>query len=141
MDTEQIKRLYEALHKEGFSFIDLHHQGNRIRMVIDSIRKTSDEPKAKTITVADNRIETHTPTSNLVNINSERVGIFSFGKSPVVLHQVIEKGAVVGFIKGISFQDQVKSPVKGKISTVHVREGDIVEFGRLLFIVELEKDS
>jgi len=71
-----------------------------------------------------------------LEIFSQRVGIFSFVKKIPLPEVEVKAGEVLGLIKGISIQDPVNSPCNGKITEIHVKDGEIVEFGKLLFKIK-----
>lgn len=74
------------------------------------------------------------PPPTATPVISERVGVFSFGKRPPLAKGLaVKKGEVLGIIKGISIQDNVVAPRAGNLDQVNVKEGEIVEFGRVLF--------
>ena len=76
-----------------------------------------------------------------VEIKSPMVGTFYKAPSPdatpfVKVGDDIEVGQVVCIIEAMKLMNEIKSEVKGKVVSVLVENGDPVEFGQVLFLVE-----
>ncbi|MCK4596391.1 biotin/lipoyl-binding protein, partial [bacterium] len=50
--------------------------------------------------------------------------------------QVIEKGAVVCIVEAMKLMNEIESEISGRIVKVLVEDGQPVEFGQSLFLVE-----
>ena len=77
----------------------------------------------------------------LVEIKSPLVGTFYATPSPDSDHFVevgsqVEPQTVVCIIEAMKLMNEIKAEVKGKIVDVLVENGDPVEFGQVLFLVE-----
>lgn len=80
-------------------------------------------------------------THKTVEIKSPMVGTFYKAPSPDVppfanAGDHIEVGQVVCIIEAMKLMNEIKSDTKGKIVAVLVENGDPVEFGQTLFLVE-----
>lgn len=78
---------------------------------------------------------------NLVPIFAPMVGTFRQADSPakpplIEEGNVVEKNQVVGYIEAMKMLNEIKSKVKGKVIKVLVEEGQPVEYGQALFLVE-----
>lgn len=74
-------------------------------------------------------------------IKSPMVGTFYRAPSPesppfVEAGQVVEVGQVVCIVEAMKLMNEIKSEIRGKISEVLVENGQPVEFGQGLFVVE-----
>lgn len=135
MEAEQIRKIYEAMNENGFNSIELElAEDHKIRMQLDQaparVAVAEDQPG-----VAD--LENGTLKTQ-VEIRSDKVGSFAFAERQLKVGDRIKKGETLGSIKGISFQDRVKCSLDGTIASVEVEPGTIVDYGRLLFVVDLE---
>ena len=134
--AEVLRRLYETLVENEFHEIDVRFPDFSCRLLIEP---GTGAAAAKDGEQADGPEEGLTPdpadpeAAEVVRITAERVGVFRSGKEQVVAGQKVPAGRVLGIIKGISVQDQVVVPREGKILEVGIKEGEIVEFGRILF--------
>lgn len=75
------------------------------------------------------------------DIKSPMVGTFYRAPSPeaepfVDVGQTVEVGQVVCIVEAMKLMNEIKSEVRGKITEVAVQNGEPVEFGQTLFIVD-----
>ncbi len=135
MEAEQIRKIYEAMNENGFNSIELElGEDHKIRMQLDRA------PALAAVT-EDSREAADNGTGAMktqVEIRSDKVGSFSFAERQLKVGDRIKKGETLGSIKGISFQDRIKCSLDGTIASVAVEPGTIVDYGRLLFVVDLE---
>ncbi|MBU1109399.1 MAG: hypothetical protein KKB51_22150 [Candidatus Riflebacteria bacterium] len=135
MEVEQIRRIYEAMDANGFSNIELElGEDNKIRIQLDVPPVVTYTGEALPV-FAD---EANGPVRTQVEIRSDKVGFFSFADRQLKVGDRIKKGEILGSIKGISFQDRVKCSLDGVIASVEVEPGLIVDYGRLLFVVNID---
>jgi len=135
MEAEQIRKIYEAMNENGFNSIELElGEDHKIRMQLDRAPAFA--------TAAESRQDAAEHEAGVlktqVEIRSDKVGSFSFAERQLKAGDRIKKGETLGSIKGISFQDRIKCSLDGTIASVAVEPGTIVDYGRLLFIVDLE---
>jgi acetyl-CoA carboxylase biotin carboxyl carrier protein len=79
--------------------------------------------------------------ANVVEIKAPMVGTFYRTPSPdakpfVDIGGLVAEGDVLCIIEAMKLMNEIKSEVKGKIVDVLVENGDPVEFGQVLFLVE-----
>ena len=78
---------------------------------------------------------------NVVEIKAPMVGTFYRSPAPdakpfVDIGNRINEGDVLCIIEAMKLMNEIKSEVKGKIVDILVGNGDPVEFGQVLFLVE-----
>jgi len=78
---------------------------------------------------------------NVVEIKAPMVGTFYRSPSPdakpfVDVGSKINDGDVLCIIEAMKLMNEIKAEVKGKIVDILVENGDPVEFGQILFLVE-----
>ena len=76
--------------------------------------------------------------STQIEIRSDKVGVFSFVNTGLKVGDQIKKGEILGQVKGISFQDKIKCSVGGRIAKIAINDGEVVDYGRLLLVVEID---
>ncbi|MFZ2957107.1 MAG: hypothetical protein WA705_09475 [Candidatus Ozemobacteraceae bacterium] len=145
MNVRHIDSLHKAMTDGGFHQLDLTVGVTRLKLVRlpETIQPDSCENSALQVaTGADSAKSSDAPLVSaitIVQVISERVGIFTYGKrKPLEIGTPVKRGEILGTIKGISIQDHILAPVAGIITAVFVTEGEIVEFGRRLFSIEKE---
>jgi biotin carboxyl carrier protein len=130
MDVKNLKKLYETMEDNGFAELELGIGNEKIKMQLDSqyvaVPLVLEEPEVDCLKKTE------------LEIRSDKVGNFSFDGSSFKAGDKIEKGALLGTIKGISFQDKVKCLSSGKIAKIAVVEGEVIDYGKLLFVVEID---
>ena len=136
METKQIKKLYQAMNEHGFTCLDLKiGESDRIRIVTDN-------PAPEPVSAANSEFagldDDNLPHPTQVEIRSDKVGVFAFSDRHLQPGDHIRKGEIIGLVKGISFQERIKCSLDGIISRVEVEAGDVVDYGRLLFIVDID---
>lgn len=136
MEAEQIKKLYQAMSENGFSSLELElGENNRVRIALDNRRDEIPVDVLSDLAL----VEDEEPVaSTQVEIRSDKVGTFSFAGRVLQAGDRIKKGEALGVVKGISFQDRIKCSLDGVISRVEIEEGAVVDYGRLLFLVNID---
>jgi biotin carboxyl carrier protein len=132
MELNSLKKLYKAMETNGFNEMELEMDGEKVKMQLDARTYQVAEP------VQDNSTEKDVIEKTQIEIRSDKVGIFSFADISIEPEATIKKGQTLGTIKGISFQDKIQCSVNGKLSKIAIEEGEVVDYGRLLFVVEID---
>ncbi|MDD3145927.1 MAG: hypothetical protein PHD82_01385 [Candidatus Riflebacteria bacterium] len=137
MEADQIKKLYQAMAENGFSTLELElAEKNRVRLVLDAVHEEfPGDNVAAQLAALD---ETESPANTQVEIRSDKVGTFAFADRQLKKGDRIKKGEILGLVKGISFQDRIKCSLDGIIRRVEVENGSVVDYGRLLFLVDID---
>ncbi len=78
--------------------------------------------------------------AKLLEIRSKLVGIFrskpTSDVKKVKVGDIVKKGQSIGAIDTLSLLNFLKSPVNGRIKEIAVKDGDLVEYDQLLFVIE-----
>lgn len=144
MDTNQFKQIYDVMTKNGFDEIELRYgPTDRIRMVREEV--ASKEPAIVASEeiqkgVGDGTLECKLPFSQKTEIRSELVGVFQFmdddEKFGPKVGDSVAMGEKLGKILSLDSVKIIKSPVDGRINEVAVKQNSILDYGRLLFVIE-----
>ncbi len=138
MNSEKIKKLYTAMSENGFNELELEIGGDeKIRLVLESQTNEYLQPGNF---VEDNLDSDDVIEKTQLEIRSDKVGVFNFTDKKIELGMTVEKGEILGSIKGISFKDNIKCAVGGVLSEINVQEGTVVDFGKLLFMIDLNAE-
>ncbi len=134
MEAKQIKKIHEAMEEHGFESIELELGKNR-RLRLQLEKGIGQKPVlVEALTSEKEELIKNTQ----IEIRSDKVGSFYFADRQLKAGDKISKGEVIGSIKGISFKDSVKCSVDGVLQSAAVENGSVVDYGRLLFIVDIE---
>ena len=135
METKKIKELADILHSHGLTRLDYSDGTARIsleRSVYPS------ESSSHTTYVTHEYTEPESTDLYLKEIRSPIVGVFYAAQSPdsppfVSIGTEVKKGDVLCIIEAMKLMNEVVAESDGVIADICVKNGDLVDFGRILF--------
>ncbi len=148
MNLKEIKEMIQLMNENGLSEFEMEKDGLKIRLrkgasgmveqsVVYEPRVAVPAPAAKASAPA------AAPAASAAKntIKSPMVGTFYASPAPDAAPFVqngasVDVGQVVCIIEAMKLMNEIKSEVRGKIVEVLVNNGDPVEFGQPLFVVE-----
>ncbi len=144
MEISQLKQIYQLMSNNDFDEIELRlGESERVKMTRSA--NSSKVAKPECIKIAETNIQNTQVSESLsdstkTEILSELVGVFQFMDEdenffPKVGDEVA-MGEKLGKILSLNSTKEVKSPIDGRISEIAVKKNDIVDYGRLLFVIE-----
>jgi acetyl-CoA carboxylase biotin carboxyl carrier protein len=156
MDIRKIKKLIELLEESGIAEIEIKEGEEALR--ISRMPVASAHPHAMpqylpmpapaaapvasaAAAVALPAADTPKPKSNEHLITAPMVGTFYASPSPaakafVEIGDEIKVGQVLCIIEAMKMMNQIEADKAGKIASIMARNGDPVEFGQPLFVIE-----
>jgi len=152
MNIENITKLADILNAKGLSAIEVGDGENRIR-IEKGTSAVSAQPTAVSsqvqadvaATTVSNSMQDTTDTShhhldinNLIEIKSPLVGVYYAAPSPdaetfVSIGSRVKKGDVLCIIETMKLMNEITSEHDGEIVDICIKNGDIAEFGQVLF--------
>jgi len=157
MNLENVKALADVLCAKGLSAIEVGEGENRIRIERDISGTTSSAQTAKiqsqTTAVSAESVVTEAPATstaagdtnnqsvdfnNLIEVKSPLVGVYYAAPSPdaetfVSIGSKVKKGDVLCIIETMKLMNEITAEQDGEIVDICVKNGDIAEFGQVLF--------
>ena len=151
MDIRKVKKLMELLEESGMSEIEIKEGEESVKI---SRYGNSPAPAQHPIQsfVQQQAPVTSAPTSQTASPNeqpqetgqsvtSPMVGTFYSAPSPtakpfVSIGQKINQGDTVGIIEAMKIMNQIESDQSGTVVEILVKDGEAVEFGQSLIVVE-----
>ncbi|MBN1289389.1 MAG: hypothetical protein JXA49_07125 [Actinobacteria bacterium] len=138
--AEEIITMVNAMNENKLTEITLQERGRTL-----TIKRSQDSNNNNdsTITVSEKTPDTvDQRDKTLKAITSPAVGIFHLSPNAGSAHfvsegQVIEPGQVVGMIETLKVMSEVKSDSHGRVASIEVKNGDMVEFGQTLLLYEV----
>ena len=146
MDIRKIKTLIEMLEASNLNEIEVSQGEESVR-----ISKSSGEIKA----LQDNNIGINNEPQSINKIDNNQieneikgnqvtspiVGTFYRKPSPdkepfVKVGDIVNKGDVLCIIEAMKMMNEIKSEFDGKISSIEVDDGQPVEFGQTIIVIE-----
>lgn len=151
MEYKEIKQLMEDMENSSLSSLDISlPDGTKI-----SIRKENNEEtknytvqSSKTVKIENNEKEEQkifeSKTSNNENrkiVKAPMVGTFYLKPSPtseayVEIGKTVKKGDTLCIIEAMKLMNEIESEFDGKIIEICVKDGEAVEYGKPLFVIE-----
>ena len=149
MDIRKIKKLIELLEESGIAEIEIKEGEEAVRisrMPVGAEAQFAPQPPAAVVPVAAApapvaEAPPPKPKSNEHVITAPMVGTFYACPSPgakafVEIGDEIKVGQVLCIIEAMKMMNQIEADKSGRIASIMARNGDPVEFGQPLFVVE-----
>ena len=151
MDIRKVKKLIELLEESGIAEIEIHEGEESVR-----INRGGSAPLPQTVVNvpsvdASSSLKTQLSTNENSSsddysdegevITAPMVGIFYSSPSPdqppfVNKGQNIKTGDVLCIIEAMKIMNQIEADIDGKLIRVLVENGDPVEYGQPLFVID-----
>jgi len=157
MDNETVRKLIQeliaVLEDSRLSELEVEVEGVRVRL-----QKESAKPKPEVLTVAAPAVNgppgvsvppAAAPQSAAVkeaasrykHINAPMVGTFYAASAPdadpyVEVGNVVDEESVVCIIEAMKVMNEIKAEIRGKVVEVLVNNGEPVEYGQPLFLID-----
>ena len=147
MDIRKVKKLIELLEQSGMAEIEIKEGEESVKISRYGnapLATTTFSPQPaltqsqvdSTIRAADNGSEI---SGNL--ISSPMVGTYYSAPSPsakpfVSIGQHVNKGDTVGIIEAMKIMNQIESDQSGTVVGILVKDGEAVEFGQALIVIQ-----
>ena len=154
MNIENIKALADILNSKGLSAIEVGDGENRIRIEKGTQStqiqvQPASAPAASTTAHTSASLSEETPgtpdvnarpvdINNIIEFKSPLVGVYYAAPSPdaetfVSIGSKVKKGDVLCIIETMKLMNEITSDFDGEIIDICIKNGDIAEFGQVLF--------
>jgi acetyl-CoA carboxylase biotin carboxyl carrier protein len=151
MDIRKVKKLIELLEESGIAEIEIHEGEESVRIsrygssmpaaqpVQYMSAPAAAAPTASAVAVAVDATEDAIPSGHIVR--SPMVGTYYSSPSPgakpfISIGDVVSDGDTVCIIEAMKILNQIEAEVSGKVKAILVENGQPVEFGQPLVVVE-----
>lgn len=155
MKVEDIVKIIEALGKTHLTEFQLEQKDFTLRMGKGTIYAAPVEAPVEVVSVPvtekaqivapqkpqQHEVKEEPKHDNLVKIPSPMVGTFYHAPSPdsppfVKLGDVVSQGDALCIIEAMKLMNEIESTESGKIVKILVENGELVEYGQTLFLIE-----
>ncbi|MFA5007726.1 MAG: acetyl-CoA carboxylase biotin carboxyl carrier protein [Candidatus Omnitrophota bacterium] len=137
MELEKLKEFINFMNENSLCELEIEEEGKRIRL------KKFSENQPVIVSQVANPVKEEKPAKKegLIEIKSPMVGTFYRAPSPgakpyVEIGDTIKPGDVVCIIEAMKLMNEIKAEIGGKVTEVLVENGQPVEFGQTLFVLE-----
>ena len=150
MNLKEIKEMIQLMNENNLNEIELERDGLKIRLVRGQQGVVQELAQRTVGEAVASGVEPKTPKETAgqeeekyIQIKAPMVGTFYKAVSPdappfVELGDIMNAGDVVCIIEAMKLMNEIKSEVKGKIKEILVENGEPIEFGQPLFLIEPE---
>jgi acetyl-CoA carboxylase biotin carboxyl carrier protein len=141
MEIDDLKELISLLQDTDITEIQLEKDGTKVKirrqMLVSSLEMRS---KSAPVTI-EKTAETEEEVQRLITVTSPIVGTFYRSPSPeapsfVEAGMRVKKGQVICIIEAMKLMNEIESEVEGVIVRALVENGQPVEYGEPLFLIE-----
>lgn len=151
MEYKEIKQLMEDMENSSLSSLDISlPDGTKISIQKENNEETKNYTvqSSKTVKIENNEKEEQkifeSKTSNNENrkiVKAPMVGTFYLKPSPtseayVEIGKTVKKGDTLCIIEAMKLMNEIESEFDGKIIEICVKDGEAVEYGKTLFVIE-----
>ena len=149
MDIRKVKKLIDLLEQSSLAEIEIKEGEESIRIcrakttpnITTPIITTNTPEVVPTPSVVMAQTETQTICSTKNAITSPMVGTFYASASPtsapfITVGQIVKAGDVIGIIEAMKIMNQIETDKAGTVVEILCRDGDSIEFGQNLIIIE-----
>jgi acetyl-CoA carboxylase biotin carboxyl carrier protein len=147
MDIRKVKKLMELLEQSGMSEIEIKEGEESVK--ISRYGNTPLQPQSFVQQPIPASQAIATPPSsttealslNINSITSPMVGTYYSAPSPtakpfVSIGQQVKEGDTIGIIEAMKIMNQIEADQSGVVVNILVKDGDAVEFGQPLIVIE-----
>ena len=146
VDEELIRALARLLEETNLSEIEIERGGNRVRVarggtVVHAAASATAPPQPVAVAAAPAPAVPTDPAKHPGAVTSPMVGTAYMGPAPgakpfVDIGAEVKPGDVLCIIEAMKMMNQIESDKAGRIASILVKNGDPVEFGQSLFVIE-----
>mgnify|MGYP002531153449 FL=1 len=151
MEYKEIKQLMEDMENSSLSSLNISlPDGTKISIQKENNEETKNYTvqSSKTVKIENNEKEEQkifeSKTSNNGNrkiVKAPMVGTFYLKPSPtseayVEIGKTVKKGDTLCIIEAMKLMNEIESEFDGKIIEICVKDGEAVEYGKPLFVIE-----
>ena len=154
MDIRKVKKLIELLEESGIAELEISEGEESVRIsrhprmsmtapAVVGVPQTQQAPPAAPASPAKPATAAgeHKPRNDDQTITSPMVGTYYSASAPgaksfVDIGQEIKVGQILCIIEAMKMMNQIESDKAGRVSAILAKNGEPVEFGQPLFIIE-----
>lgn len=142
MELEDLKELIELLKDSDITELQIEKEGTKVKIKREKFLQSLEMPVHKQAAFHEKiAAEAEEEIQRLVTITSPIVGTFYRASSPetnpfVELGSKVNKGQVLCIVEAMKLMNEIESDADGVVVKILVENGQPVEYGEPLFLIE-----
>jgi len=141
MELEDLKSLIELLKETDITELQVEKEGTKVKIKREKLFSSVEIPSQKPIVVQETIMEEEEETQRVITVTSPIVGTFYRSPTPdapafVEAGLRVIKGQVLCIIEAMKLMNEIESETEGIIVKALVENGQPVEYGEPLFLIE-----
>jgi acetyl-CoA carboxylase biotin carboxyl carrier protein len=148
MDIRKVKKLIELLDESGIAEIEITEGEESVRISrysqnapVAAPVATPAPPAPAAAPAAAPAVAAPEPEEDGYEVNSPMVGTYYAASSPgaapyVQVGDRVNEGDTLCIIEAMKMMNQIESDVSGVIKSIRIQNGEPVEFGQTLFVID-----
>jgi len=141
MELDDLKELIELLKETDITELQLEKDGTKVRIKREKILSSVEIPVQKFGSLQEKVTGEAEEEARLITVTSPIVGTFYRASSPeaspfVEIGTKVKKGQVLCIVEAMKLMNEIESEADGIIIKVLVENGQPVEYGEPLFLIE-----
>lgn len=141
MEFEEIKNLIELLQDSDITELQVEREGAKLKLRREKFMSFEPVQAGRQPAAAIEEKEETADEQKLITINSPIVGIFYSAQSPesppfVTVGARVTKGQVLCIVEAMKLMNEIECDTDGIIAKILVENGQPVEYGEPLFLVD-----
>ena len=145
MDLRQIKNLMKEFEDSKIHKLEINDKEFSIKLEKEEVKVVEQvalQPQALAVPSAP--VQEHkeeVTTSNYTEVTAPLVGTFYQSPSPdsdafVKVGSKVNKGDTLFIVEAMKVMNEITAPVSGTIMSIHINDGQMVEFGQVIMEIE-----
>ena len=141
MELEEIKALLELLKDTDVTELQVEKEGSKVKIRRGRFYTSVELPPAEQPAAAPQIKHEEAEKERLITITAPLVGTFYRAPTPeavpfVELGSIVKKGQVLCIVEAMKLMNEIESEIEGQIVKILVENGQPVEYGEPLFLIE-----
>ena len=142
MELEDLKDLIELLKETDITELQIEKDGTKVKIKREKLLSSIEMPVQKSAVFKEKIVaETENAAQRLVTVTSPIVGTFYRSPSPdappfTEMGMKVNKGQVLCIVEAMKLMNEIESDADGIVVKVLVENGQPVEYGEPLFLIE-----
>lgn len=137
MNFEEIEKLIHMLEESQLSYLEIEENGFKIKLDKNSGARLVEEVKAEAKS-EEKKEETQEVSGNVITsplVGTYHCAPYKDAKPFVNVGDKVKKGDKLCIIEAMKVMNEITSPYNGTVKEICATDGDMVDFGKKLFVI------